>query len=133
MRKLTKLQYQVIFLYSKGLRFNEIDMILKTNSKGFYSQVLAKDKGRITRAKLSKQKNKRIYNQELEMYLDEVKSHNKYFKNSVQWVKDKYIITPLKAKEQFRIKYLYKCLNQSVSSYNRYKITFVRKYLEKVA
>lgn len=42
MAKLTKLQYEVIFLYSKGLTFKEIDTALKTSSKGVYSQVVAK-------------------------------------------------------------------------------------------
>ena len=44
MKKLTKLQYQVIFLYSKGITFKEIDTALATASKGAYSQVVAKDK-----------------------------------------------------------------------------------------
>ena len=43
MRKLTKLQYQVIFLYSKGLTFKEIDEALATASKGLYTQIRVKD------------------------------------------------------------------------------------------
>jgi DNA-binding CsgD family transcriptional regulator len=43
MRKLTKLQYQVIFLYSKGLTFKEIDKALATASKGLYTQIRVKD------------------------------------------------------------------------------------------
>ena len=54
MKKLTKLQYQVIFLYSKGLTFKEINKTLATASRGVYSQVVSKDKGRVTRAKLSR-------------------------------------------------------------------------------
>ena len=42
MRKLSKLQYEVIFLYSKGLTFKEIDTALTTASKGVYNQVVAK-------------------------------------------------------------------------------------------
>ncbi len=34
MRKLSQLQYEVIFLYSKGLTFKEIDKALATASKG---------------------------------------------------------------------------------------------------
>ena len=80
MKKLTKLQYQVIFLYSKGLRFKEIDLLLATTSKGVYSQVILKDKSRITRAKVSKEKNIKNYTDEVTKYLDEVTLHNKYFK-----------------------------------------------------
>jgi hypothetical protein len=90
MKKLTKLQYKTIFLYSKGLQFKEIDILLNTHSKGCYSQVLQKDKGRITRAKLSREKNKRIYTQELTIYLEKVEVHNKHFRNSTQWIKEKY-------------------------------------------
>ena len=43
MRKLTKLQYQVIFLYSKGLTFKEIGEALATASKGLYTQKWVKD------------------------------------------------------------------------------------------
>ncbi len=43
MKRLSKLQYEVIFLYSKGLTFKEIDISLATASKGVYSQVVAKD------------------------------------------------------------------------------------------
>ena len=53
MKRLSKLQYEVIFLYSKGLTFKEIDISLATASKGVYSQVVAKDKGRVTRDRKS--------------------------------------------------------------------------------
>ena len=42
MKKLTQLQYEVIFLYSKGLTFKEIDNQLVTTSKGAYMQVVVK-------------------------------------------------------------------------------------------
>lgn len=42
MRKISQLQYEVIFLYSKGLTFKEIDKALATASRGVYSQVLEK-------------------------------------------------------------------------------------------
>jgi DNA-binding CsgD family transcriptional regulator len=38
MRKLSQLQYEVIFLYSKGFTFKEIDEALATASKGAYTQ-----------------------------------------------------------------------------------------------
>lgn len=43
MRKLSQLQYEVIFLYSKGFTFKEIDKALATASKGLYTQIRVKD------------------------------------------------------------------------------------------
>ena len=68
MRKLSQLQYEVIFLYSKGLTFKEIDKALTTASKGAYSQVLEKDRGRVTRSKLSRVTNTRNYKEDLKKY-----------------------------------------------------------------
>ena len=75
MKKLTKLQYEVIFLYSKGLTFKEIDTALATASKGVYSQVIAKDKSRVTRAKLSRETNLNSYKEDLKKYLDSMKEY----------------------------------------------------------
>ena len=133
MRKLTKLQYEVIFLYSKGLTFKEIDTALTTASRGVYSQVLTKDRSRITRAKLSRNINLRNYKVELKKYLDEVKENNKYYKNSTQWIKEKYTIKIEIAKDRFRKKYIIDSLDKSYKSYSKYKLTFLRNHLEKVA
>ena len=133
MRKLTKLQYEVIFLYSKGLTFKEIDTALATASRGVYSQVLTKDRSRITRAKLSRNINLRNYKVELKKYLDEVKENNKYYKNSTQWIKEKYTIKIEIAKDRFRKKYIIDSLDKSYKSYSKYKLTFLRNHLEKVA
>ena len=92
MRKLTQLQYEVIFLYSKGLKFKEIDKTLTTASRGVYSQVVAKDKSRVTRAKNSRKTNLNSYKRELNKYIDEVKSNNNQCKDFSQWLKEKYIL-----------------------------------------
>ena len=133
MRKLTKLQYQVIFLYSKGLTFKEIDKALTTASKGAYSQVLEKDKGRVTRAKLSRVTNIRNYKEDLKKYLDTVKENNKFYKNHIEWIKEKYTIDIEIAKVSFRNQYIKDMLDKSFKSYNRYKLTFLKNHLEKVA
>lgn len=83
MKKLTQLQYEVIFLYSKGLTFKQIDNQLVTTSKGAYMQVVAKDKGRVTRAKQSRQINTNRYKEDLNIYLDETKKSNKQFKDYI--------------------------------------------------
>lgn len=133
MKKLTKLQYQVIFLYSKGLRFKEIDLLLATSSKGVYTQVSIKDKSRLTRAKISKEKNIKSFNYELKIYLNEITVYNKYFRNCSQWLKQNNTIPLSKAKVTYRNKFMFKCLDKSSQSYSRYKITFMKKYYEKVA
>lgn len=133
MKKLTQLQYEVIFLYSKGLTFKEIDFLLKTSSKGFYNQAKTKDKGRVTRAKLSREKNIDRYKKELLNYIDEVKTNNKRYKNCTQWVKDNYILSVEVAKEKFREKYLIDCLNKFHKSYTKYKITFLKNIDKKIA
>ena len=133
MKKLSQLQYEVIFLYSKGLTFKEIDTTLATASRGVYSQVVAKDKGRITRAKLSRKTNLKNYKEDLKKYLLDVKVKNKYYKNSTQWIKEKYTIKIELAKDRFRKKYITDSLDKSYKSYSKYKLTFLKNHLEKVA
>ena len=133
MRKLSKLQYEVIFLYSKGLTFKEIDTALTRASKGVYNQVVAKDKGRVTRAKKARETNLNSYKIELNKYIKEVKKNNKHYKNYTQWIKEKYVIPIEVAKALFRRKYINDSLDKSYKSYSNYKLTFIKNYLEKVA
>lgn len=133
MRKLSQLQYEVIFLYSKGLTFKEIDKALATASKGVYSQVLEKDKGRVGRAKLSRVTNMRNYKEDLKRYFDTVKENNKHYKKYTQWLKEKYTIDIKVAKVRFRNQYIKAMMDKSFKSYNRYKLTFLKNHLEKVA
>ena len=133
MRKLSQLQYEVIFLYSKGLTCKEIDTTLTTASRGVYSQVVSKDKSRITRAKISRETNLKNYKVELKKYLDDVKENNKYYKNSTQWIKEKYTIKIEVAKDRFRKNYIINSLDKSYKSYSKYKLTFLKNHLEKVA
>ena len=133
MKKLTQLQYEVIFLYSKGLTFKEIDTALATASKGVYSQVAAKDKGRVTRAKKARETNLNSYKIELNKYIKEVKKNNKHYKNYTQWIKEKYVIPIEVAKDGFRRKYINDSLDKSYKSYSKYKLTFLKNHLEKVA
>jgi hypothetical protein len=131
MAKLTKLQYEVIFLYSKGLTFKEIDTALKTASKGVYSQVIAKDKGRVIRAKKARETNLNSYKQELKIYIDDIKKNNRYFNNFFS--NDRYTICTNLAKNSFRKKYINDSLDKAYKSYCKYKLTFLKNYLEKVA
>lgn len=133
MKRLSKLQYEVIFLYSKGLTFKEIDISLATASKGVYSQVVAKDKGRVTRAKKARETNLNSYKIELNKYIKEVKKNNKQCKDFTQWLKEKYIIPIEVAKALFRRKYINDSLDKSYKSYSKYKLTFLKNHLEKVA
>ena len=133
MKRLSKLQYEVIFLYSKGLTFKEIDTALATASKGVYSQVVAKDKGRVTRSKLSRLTNTRNYKEDLKKYLDTVKENNRFCKNHIKWIREKYTIDVEAARDSFRKKYIIDSLDKSYKSYSKYKLTFLKNHLEKVA
>ena len=133
MRKLSQLQYEVIFLYSKGLTFKEIDEALNTASRGAYIQVLEKDKGRVTRSKLSRLTNMRNYKEDLKKYLDTVKEHNKNYKNQIQWLRDKYTIDIKVAKVSFRNQYIKAMMDKSFKSYNGYKLTFLKNHIDKFA
>ena len=133
MKKLTQLQYEVIFLYSKGLTFKEIDAALATASKGAYSQVVAKDKSRVTRSKLSRVTNIRNYKEDLKKYLDTVKENNRFCKNHIKWIREKYTIDVEAARDSFRKKYIIDSLDKSYKSYSKYKLTFLKNHLEKVA
>ena len=116
MKKLTQLQYEVIFLYSKGLTFKEIDTALATASKGAYSQVVAKDKSRVTRSKLSRVTNIRNYKEDLKKYLDTVKENNRFCKNHIEWIREKYTIDIEIAKDSFRNQYIKAMLDKSLKS-----------------
>lgn len=131
MRKLTQLQYDVIFLYAKGLTFKEIDTALITTSKGVYSQVLAKDKGRVTRAKKARKTNLYSYHQELKIYIDDIKKKNSNWKKIFS--DNRYSICTNLAKNSFRKKYIDDSLDKSYKSYCKYKLTFLKNHLEKVA
>ncbi len=133
MRKLTQLQYKVIFLYSKGLTFKEIDTTLATASKGVYMQVVSKDKGRVTRAKLSRVTNIMNYKENLKKYLDTVKENNKFYRNHIEWIKERYTIDIEIAKDSFRNQYINDMLDKSFKSYSKYKLTFLKNHIEKIA
>jgi hypothetical protein len=133
MKKLTKLQYEVIFLYSKGLTFKEIDIVLTTASRGVYSQVVAKDKGRVIRAKKSRETNVKSYKEELKIYIAETRKRNNYFKNDTQKVKEYYTMPLTRAKAYFRIKYINDSLDLANKSYSKYRLTFIKKHIEKAA
>lgn len=131
MRKLSQLQYDVIFLYSKGLTFKEIDTALVTASKGVYFQVLTKDKGRVTRAKKARETNYNSYKQQLKIYIDNIKKKNSNWKKI--FLDDRYTICTNLAKNSFRKKYINDSLDKSYKSYTKYRLTFLKNHLEKVA
>lgn len=130
MKKLTKLQYEVIFLYSKGLKFKEIDTALTTASRGVYSQVLAKDRSRITRAKLSRETNLNSYKIILDKKIDEVRKQYKHLKKYHNFVKEDYLTLKDKIKVICRIDYINFSLDRANKSYSKYKLTFLKNHLE---
>ena len=131
MKKLTQLQYEVIFLYSKGLTFKEIDTALATASKGVYSQVVSKDKSRVTRAKKARETNLNSYKIELNKYIKDIKKKNRYYNNL--FLDNRYSICTKLAQKNFRIIYINDSLDKAYKSYSNYKLTFLKNYLEKIA
>lgn len=125
MKKLTKLQYEVIFLYSRGLTFKEIDRTLTTSSRGLYSQVVKIDAGRVGRAKTSRKINLNSYKIGLDKYLDEVKTKNK--------LNSKYTILIDVEKASFRKDYLNNSLDRCYKSYNKYRLAFLKNHIKKVS
>lgn len=128
MRKLTQLQYEVIFLYAKGLKFREIDKTLTTASRGVYSQIVAKDKSRVTRAKNSRKTNLNNYKRDLKIFLDEVKQNNRYLSHFSS--SSRYIVSLNLAEESFRIEYINKSLDKANKSYSKYRLTFLKNHLK---
>ncbi len=90
--------------------------------------VIVKDK----RGKLSRKTNLNSYKLEIKK-IDSIKENNKYYKNSTQWIKEKYTIKIEVAKDRFRKKYIIDSFDKSYKSYSKYKLTFLKNHLEKVA
>lgn len=130
MKRLSKLQYTVIFLYSKGLTFKEIDRTLTTASRGVYSQVVAKDKGRVTRAKTARKTNLNGYKIELKNKIDEVKKHNREISKYSNGFMKKYLVDEKLATQSFKLDYINKSLDFANRSYSRYSLTLLKKRIE---
>ena len=128
MRKLTQLQYTVIFLYSKSLKFKEIDKTLTTASRGVYSQVVEKDKSRVTRAKNSRKTNLNNYKRELKIFLNDINQNNRYLSHFSS--NSRYIVSLNFAKENFRNEYINKSLDKANKSYSKYRLTFIKNHLK---
>ena len=128
MRKLTQLQYEVIFLYAKGLKFREIDKTLTTASRGVYSQVVAKDKSRVTRAKNSRKTNLNNYKRDLKIFLNDISQNNRYLSHFSS--NSRYIVSLNLAEESFRIEYINKSLDKANKSYSKYRLTFLKNHLK---
>ena len=129
MRKLTQLQYTVIFLYSKNLKFKEIDKTLTTASRGVYSQVVEKDKSRVTRAKNSRKTNLNNYKRELKIFLNDINQNNRYLSHFSS--NSRYIVSLNLAEESFRIEYINKSLDKANKSYSKYRLTFLKNHLKR--
>lgn len=129
MKRLTKIEFEAVYLYGLGLTFDEISLYLNCNSRGIYNNAKAKDRQRVIRAKDKKIKNISLYRLELKQYLKDTKERNKQHLNhyNTQWALNHYIIPLDKAKEDFRKRYINQCLELSFKKYNSYKIRLVKK------
>lgn len=129
MKRLTKTEFETIYLYGLGLTFDEISLYLNCNSRGIYNNDKRKDHQRVMRAKDKRIKNTSLYRLELKQHLKDTKECNKRHLNNyhTQWALDHYIIPLDKAKEGFRKIYIDQCLELSFKKYHTYKMRFIKK------
>lgn len=129
MKKLTQKEFETIYLYGYGLTFDEVSKCLKINSRGIYNNAKRKDRQRVMRAKIKRDKNIAQYKIKLKEKIQQTKEHNTSFERYSKWVWEYNYIAPETAKRNFRILYIQNCLKVSFRKYQTYK----RKLLQKVA
>lgn len=127
MKVITKREYQVISLYSRGLTFKEIGYLLGIATRtaiNYYMRVKVKDKGRVTRAKKSRAYNKSEFNIRLQELIITMREYNKrmmYYRFTQHKVK-------LISHEVKMLRYLYikKSLEFTYQSYYRFKLNLLK-------
>ena len=132
MKVITKREYQVISLYARGLKFSEIGLYLGIATRtaiNYYMRVKQKDKGRVTRAKKSRNFNKLDYGLSLQEMIKTIKAYNA----SMMY----YSFTQHKVKSltyemrMLRYNYIKESLEFAHKSYNRFKLHLLKKNLQK--
>jgi len=129
MKRLTRIEFELVHLYGQGLKFDEISLYLNINSKGVYNNAKRKDNQRVMRAREKRIRNISFYRCELNEYIKKVKEHNKSYIGSSDFVQ-KYNILPIAtAKENHRKQYIVKSMQLSFRKYNKYKMRLLSKMI----
>lgn len=124
---ITKREFQIMALYSKGLMFNEMAQCLNIAERtaiNYFMRVKGKDKGRITRSKQSRAINKQSYKMRLKDEIVKVKAYNRKIKKYSLSVKEISIANQSKA---IRLNYFNECLLFTHKSYNAMKLKSLKK------
>jgi transposase len=129
--KITKREFQIMALYSKGLTFREMAQCLgiaERTAINYLMRVKAKENNSITKAKPSREKNKLSYKIRLKDEVRTIKAHNRetkrYALNDAQ-------ISIKKQSKIFRLFYLNECLLFTHQSYNEMKLKSLKKFTQK--
>lgn len=125
---ITKREFEVISLYSKGLKFKEIGHSLNIAERtaiNYYMRVKAKDKGRIKRAKQSRAINKQSYTMQLKEVLHDVKEYNREVRRNKYTFRSE--ISIKNKSNLLRLKYLDECLVFTYKNYHRFKLKSIKR------
>lgn len=120
---ITKREFEVISLYSKGLTFKEIGNCLNIATRtviNYYMRVKAKDKKRGTRAKRSRAINKHSYKVRLNEIIQEVKKYNRDIKRYGYTFRNE--ISIKNQSKVFRLNYFNECLLLAFKSYHKFRL-----------
>ena len=129
MKRITKREYEVISLYSKGLTFKEIGSALQIATRtaiNYYMRVKLKDKGRVTRAKISRSLNKMRFKILLKKYTGfskitrEFSVHNGHFNEETPSIEEIALLV--------RSQYIKDSLQFAFKSYYRFRIALLKKH-----
>ena len=133
MKTITKREFQIMALYSKGLKFKEMAQCLNIAERtaiNYFMRVKAKDKSRITRAKQSRTINKQSYIVRLKEVLHDAKKYNRDIKrNRYTFLKE---ISIKNQSKGMRLNYFNECLLFTHKSYNEMKLKSLKKCSTKV-
>ena len=133
MQRITKREYQIISLYSKGLKFKEMAQCLNIAERtaiNYFMRVKAKDKSRIERAKKSRSINKQSYIVRLKEVIHDVREYNREIRRYEYTFR-----TEISIKNQskgMRLNYFDECLLFAHKSYNAMKLKSLKKCNTKV-
>lgn len=124
---ITKREFEVIQLYTRGLTFKEIGNCLNIATRtaiNYYMRVKTKDKSRLTRAKKSRAIHKHSYTIRLKEVIQDVREYNKEIK------RNRYIFrSELSIKNQskmLRLNYFEECLLFTSKNYHRFRLKSVK-------
>ena len=128
MKAITKREFEVIALYSKGLKFKEIGHSLNIAERtaiNYYMRVKAKSKQHITKAKHSRAISKQLYKMRLKEVIHKVREHNneirRYGHNFIKQISLK------NQSKILRLTYFDECLEFAFSGYCRMKLKNIKK------